>query len=578
MNNSAATRTRAPKRRRGAIAIFTAFLLVVLMACLALSIDTGYMYSMQTQLDRSVDAAALAGTSMLIDGEAAAQDMVVEYLVRNPLGETNSIEIDAQITTLKAEWLQEHEEELQMTYGYWNPETRQLETSFEPSAVRVVVARAELPTFFARALGHDRFTVESSAIATYKPRDIMVVLDLSASMNDDSELKSIGALGRAAVEDNLTDIYQELGSPIYGNMNLTPGYATAIGVPPEAGNLPQITIEYRGNSIHITSTKDVSNVLLEFDDQTTLRDESFHDGDTEVTMTATKRIVRAWVKSGTNAAYWENTNGLGEPFDFTDPNTFVGALELTDVPYPYPSGSWSDYVSYVLSEGTANTNAGYRDKFGYINLVNYWLERQPAHSQTPDLKYVSAQPLATVKDAVALFVDYVREINTRDRIGLAVFNSSTGEGSVEVPLSYDLDLAVQAAQLRQAGHYHSSTNIGGGLESAVDELMQNGRDGAFKMIILLADGGANFYNGASDPVGATNFAISEAQRAYAQKYKVMTISLGLGADLSLMQEIADLADGLHFNVPGGRTVNETRDDLIDAFREIARKRPVMLVE
>ena len=45
-----------------------------------------------------------------------------------------------------------------------------------------------------------------------------------------------------------------------------------------------------------------------------------------------------------------------------------------------------------------------------------------------------------------------------------------------------------------------------------------------------------------------------------------------------MQQFADIADGIHFNVPGGATVQQTRDALIDAFREIARKRPVTLVE
>ena len=48
--------------------MLTAILMVVLMALLALSIDTGYMYTMQTELDRSVDAAALAGAASLVEG------------------------------------------------------------------------------------------------------------------------------------------------------------------------------------------------------------------------------------------------------------------------------------------------------------------------------------------------------------------------------------------------------------------------------------------------------------------------------------------------------------------------------
>ncbi len=564
-------------RRRGTIAVLTAILLIVFMSLLALSVDSGYMYTMQTQLDRSVDAAALAGVAVLIDGENAAQDQVVEYMVRNPIGQ-DGLEAEITITALKGDWMAKYQEELDLTYGYWNPETHLLESSNEPTAVRVAFARANLPLYFARVLGHDSVELTSSAIATYKPRDIMLVLDLSGSMNDDSELKSIGQLGREIVEDNLAQIYHELSEPVYGNMSFQPGWATIIGVPPAAGNLPQITVEYRVNELYITSTKDVSNVVLELEDGTTWRNEDYHDGDTAVTVTVPSRILKAYVKSGSNAAYFENTNGYGEPFEFTLPETFVGALELSSVPYPYPSGSWVDYVNYVMTSGNANSNAGYQYKYGYMNLVNYWLERQPAHSQTPDLHLVTAQPLATVKDAVSLFVDYVREINTRDRVGLAVFNSATGDGVVEVPLSFDLDQAVAAAQAKQAGHYHNMTNIGGGLGAAVDELTQNGRDGAFKMIVVLADGGANFYAGTNDPVAASDFARSEAARAYQLKQKVMTISLGLGADTSLMQQLADASEGVHFNVPGGRTVEEMRLDLLCAFREIARKRPVMLVQ
>ena len=54
--------------RRGTIIVLSAVLMIVLMGLLALSIDTGYMYTMQTELDRSVDAAALAGAAMLVQG------------------------------------------------------------------------------------------------------------------------------------------------------------------------------------------------------------------------------------------------------------------------------------------------------------------------------------------------------------------------------------------------------------------------------------------------------------------------------------------------------------------------------
>ena len=81
-------RTRGTRRphnrrrhtRRGAIVVLTTILMIVMMALLALSIDTGYMYTMQTELDRSVDSAALAGAACLADGVDEANQRVVEYL------------------------------------------------------------------------------------------------------------------------------------------------------------------------------------------------------------------------------------------------------------------------------------------------------------------------------------------------------------------------------------------------------------------------------------------------------------------------------------------------------------------
>ena len=59
-----------------------------------------------------------------------------------------------------------------------------------PSAISVSMTYPNLPFFFGRVLGRNTFDLQSSAIAMYQPRDIMLVLDFSGSMNDDSELKS----------------------------------------------------------------------------------------------------------------------------------------------------------------------------------------------------------------------------------------------------------------------------------------------------------------------------------------------------------------------------------------------------
>ena len=99
---------RQPKRRRGAIIVLTAILMIVLMALLALSIDTGYMYTMQTELDRSVDAAALAGAASLVEGNDTASDKIVEYLVRNPVGGDEGAISDDTLAEFTTQFLATH--------------------------------------------------------------------------------------------------------------------------------------------------------------------------------------------------------------------------------------------------------------------------------------------------------------------------------------------------------------------------------------------------------------------------------------------------------------------------------------
>ena len=62
------------------------------------------------------------------------------------------------------------------------------------------------------------------------------------------------------------------------------------------------------------------------------------------------------------------------------------------------------------------------------------------------------------------------------------------------------------------------------------------------------------------------------------KIKIMTISLGANADTGLMQQIADITGGEHFNIPGGQTVAQYTQQLQDHFNIIAADRPLKLID
>jgi len=476
------------RTRRGAILILAAVFMVVMMGLLALSVDVGYVMNVRSELKRATDAAALAGAGTLIEGSEVAQLQSLDFLLRNPVGSQVLLEEENREALLEA-WLAEHPDEFQVAVGHWDPDTRTFSQSdYLPSTIQVIARRSHVPLFFARIFGRDDFDVQAESIARYQPRDIALVLDFSASMNDDSELRRIyefGESSRAAVEQSLLEIYQDLGSPTYGNMQFEPQYISS------------------------TSTYTIKNTL-----------------------------------------------------------------GLNGVAYPYPSGSWDSYISYVQSSSYLY-RAGYRKKYGYLTLINYWLEQKPKYSQTPDLWAVSAQPVATVKDAVGVFMTYIQEVDCDDRVALAVYNSPSQNALLEQALTEDFAAIENIVQHRQAGHYDRYTNIGAGIHEAWLELDNNGRPGAKKMIVLMTDGIANRPGGTSS---GQAYALEQAQMAADRHYPIVTISLGNAADTSLMQQIADISNGVHFNVPGGESVTDYEDDLLAVFRQIADDRPLMLVK
>jgi len=570
-------------QRKGAIIVFAAILMIVMMGMIAFSVDVGYMMMMRGELQRSVDSAALAGAGALIDGEDIARAQAIEYLVRNPIGGYNYVEED-RVEICVTEFLAKRSDDLEVELGHWNAATRELDVSSHlPSTIGVSMAYPNNALFFGRFVGKDEFDISAESVAMYQPRDIMLVLDLSASMNDDSEFKSIGNLGREHVEGNLQEIYEDLGEPQYGSLlEFEPQYIKVDGEPPQNDSEPQITVEYRYKSVHVTSTLNLSNVVLQYSNGGKQKFKNLSG--TSGTFAGTgsyrnKSIYKVWVKSGDNAS--GEGYDYGEPFSFhpnTIDNTIKTALDLNNVSYPYDSGSWSDWISYCKSSSGQNADAGYRWQFGYMNLANYWLEKKPRHSQTSDLWKVRAQPVTAVKDAVDVFLEYIQEVDTNDRVGVAVYNAYDGEGEKETPLTDDFQLVEDIVRERQAGHYHNYTNIGGGMHTARVELDQYGRHGAFKMIVLITDGKANWVNGGYSTEGARQYVLSEAQLAAARRYPIVTISLGAGADTSLMQQVAELTESTHFVVPGNQTVEEYSEDLKQVFHDIAGQRPLQLVK
>jgi len=153
----------------GQVFVFLAVILVVLLGCAALVVDVGRAYLAKRHLQASADAAATAGALELPD-PIAAESFAMNYGGQD--GAKNDNDKLPNVTTSVA--------------------TKCL--SFAPcTPVNTVVVEQTtvVPTIFAKVLGIDQFTIKAKATAcspcSSKPLDIMLVLDRTGSMCQDSD-------------------------------------------------------------------------------------------------------------------------------------------------------------------------------------------------------------------------------------------------------------------------------------------------------------------------------------------------------------------------------------------------------
>ena len=96
-------RPRASRRTHRGVALpFIALLLIVLLGMTALAVDLGILLGVRTEAQRTADAAALAGASvLLLDGqdEDGARDAAVDFAARNRVGgQVLTLDRDADVT------------------------------------------------------------------------------------------------------------------------------------------------------------------------------------------------------------------------------------------------------------------------------------------------------------------------------------------------------------------------------------------------------------------------------------------------------------------------------------------------
>ena len=187
------------RERRGIIVVLTSFLLTVLFAFLALSVDTGRVVLTETRMQNAVDAAALAASQEITAAVYAAGQGQGSANI-----DANSIAVEAARNDGRRSRRGQRrvrrsgQQDVKFGKRVYNPSTGEWPVQWGGAPFNVVKVTArrtgddttapdgEFPLAFGWSIGKDSVPLQTSATAFTEARDLVLVLDVSASMNDDS--------------------------------------------------------------------------------------------------------------------------------------------------------------------------------------------------------------------------------------------------------------------------------------------------------------------------------------------------------------------------------------------------------
>jgi len=194
----------------GAVFIFMALLLIVMLGAAGVALDVGHAYLSKARISRAVDAGALAAARNLRQGQEVA-------------------EAEA-IAVARANGVAEGMESVTTSIGFGMNDRGENTVEFRASR--------SLPTVFARLLGVSEFTVGAMAEAAAPPLDIVLVLDTSGSLGDagawddlqdaaeifvqffSDQLDQMGLVSFQVTATHLVDLRHDFTTPITQQLSL----------------------------------------------------------------------------------------------------------------------------------------------------------------------------------------------------------------------------------------------------------------------------------------------------------------------------------------------------------------------
>ncbi|QDT97596.1 von Willebrand factor type A domain protein [Gimesia aquarii] len=569
------------QNRRGAFMVMAAPFLIATMGFLAFGIDIAVITMTKTRMRNAVDAAALAAAQQITNTiQEAANDIDQGQDVGGAVQDANTIAVDAakamaeKVARLNGVYI---DPETDVEFGKHYKDSQGNDhmdwgEDAKPYNVVKVTARRDNPTegqedsklqlFFAGLMNDKTASITTSAIAFIEARDIVLVLDYSGSMSYDSQFDAMSSssMGKAAVEQNLDDIWDSLvaSGTTYSDTGKLKFPATGYG-----------KINSANGTYNSSNSDETVFYALDLDE-----------------VDANGNLKYPFPQEGKDS----NGNLKGQP---------TGSANKS---------AWKNYINWVRNDSSVK-NYGYRKDYGYRTLVGYLIERRKKNNQSEDLWRAPIYPFHAMKEGVTLFNEFLGGLKFGDYTGLVTYDSSSRVESVlnDDGVADTVDLGDELITNRyedidtiqrhkQASHYAAYTGMGYGIRDARELLYSHGRVGARPTILVMTDGNANRSpSGWSlpgtwswdevtdfDGDGNSDYSTSSKSKQYAfwqaveaanMGYTVHTMTVGKGADRNLMQAIAKACNGIWIDAPGGATIEDMRDQLLVAFGKIAANVP-----
>jgi Flp pilus assembly protein TadG len=569
--------------RRGVITVLAAVMLVILVAMIAFAVDLGYVAMARTQLQAAADATALAAAAN-VNQPQAGMIAATQYFGSQQAVAGRKVQVNSN----------------DILYGNWDVSSRTFTQSSTPGNAMKVTVRTDqnnggqTALFFGRVLGLSGVNESASAVATVNPRDIAFVIDLSGSMNDDTQPDDT-----SGIDQDYPGAGTRMINQVYGDL----GWATTY---------PNEPSQYIGQTLSgVTKKSSESTTLSQFTSTTGPLSKS--------TIPSTYRILSTDSSSTrTKKAYsWLMDVQVHTLMPAADPTPNSANTANYNYWKYYIDNNWDSlgyqsYLQHIMTNGGRDGQPGstlYTPVSQFSSDCPWHTESTaggsfsfpPREMPTHAARRAIIAALKVVKDRNAGIAD----VNQRDWVSIITFDL-VNSATIQVSLTSNYDSAMQGCTTLQAvaDSDGSSTATEVGLIAAFNHIKPSsqgglGRGSTNKIVVLLTDGMPNLYKSSTSTIStyrtqnpSSNFyggssyysqdaALMQTSMMQDNNWYLYPVGLGAGCDYGFMDRMARMgatADTNGHSPQGTGDPDNVENTLTQIFTSIITNPKLRLVK